>query len=172
MVDAVVTVFLEKLLGALSEESHIFSEFGDHFETLQNELLLMQSFLKDAERLNRKNQTIRSIMANAETTNLRELIYEAEDILADCQLHSRNEVPFSGGWLMCIYSSKLSFQYQTGKSLREINKKIASIKQNISSYLGVPLLNQLELIDAQNEDGAGLYMAIPKLLVWKTMQLS
>lgn len=146
MVDAVVTVFLEKLLGALSEESRIFSEFRDHFETLQNELLLMQSFLKDAERLKRKNQTIRSIMAN-----LRELIYEAEDILADCQLHSRNEVPFSSGWLMCIYPSKLPFQYQTGKSLGEINKKIASIKQNISSYLGVPLLNQLEPIDAQNE---------------------
>lgn len=146
MVDAVVTVFLEKLLGALSEESRIFSEFRDHFETLQNELLLMQSFLKDAERLKRKNQTIRSIMAN-----LRELIYEAEDILADCQLHSRNEVPFSSGWLMCIYPSKLPFQYQTGKSLREINQKIASIKQNISAYLGVPLLNQLEPIDAQNE---------------------
>ncbi|KAL6222361.1 hypothetical protein ACLB2K_005753 [Fragaria x ananassa] len=61
------------------------------------------------------------------------------------------QCPVSSGWLMCIYPSRLRFQYQTGKSLGEINKKIAIIKQNISSYLGVPLLSQLEPINAQNE---------------------
>ncbi|KAM1701754.1 disease resistance RPP13-like protein 4 [Malus sylvestris] len=146
MVDAVVTVFLEKLLGALSEESRIFSEFRGQFETLQSELQLMQSFLKHAERLKRKNETVRSIMAT-----LRELIYEAEDILADCQLHPRDDGLLSSGWFMCIYPSKIPFQYQTGKSLAEINRKIGNIKQNITSYLGVPLLNQVEPLDAQNE---------------------
>lgn len=146
MVDAVVTVFLEKLLGALSEESRVFSEFRDKFETLQSELQLMQSFLKDAERLKRKKETVRRVMAN-----LRELIYEAEDILADCQLQSRDDGLFSSGWFMCTNPFKLPFQYQTGKSLGEINRKIARIKQDISFYLGVPLLNQLEPINAQND---------------------
>lgn len=137
MVDAVVTVFLENLLKALSEESRILIEFRDQFEALQSELLLMQVFLKDAERLKRKNPVVREIMVK-----LRELIFEAEDILADCQLQSRENDPFSTGWFMCIYPKRLPFQYQTGKRLKEINKNITKIKQDIQSYLGVPILNQ------------------------------
>lgn len=137
MVDAVVTVFLEKLLGALSEGSRFIIEFRDQFVTLQNELQLMQSFLKDAERLKRKNQTLRCIMVN-----LREMIYQAEDMLADCQLKSMDDDPTSSGWLKCLSPTKISFQYQTGKRLEEMNAKISKIKVDISTYLGVPLLGQ------------------------------
>lgn len=138
MVDAVVTVLLEKLLKALSEESRILVGFRDQFEKLKNELQLMQSFLKEAERLKRRNEVLRSIMGN-----LRELIYEAEDILADCQLQVKNiDDPISNGWLTCIQAPKLPFQYQYGKRLVEINGKISVIKNNISSYLGVPVMNQ------------------------------
>jgi len=137
MVDAVVSVFLEKLLNALSEESRVLSEFRDQFERLQSELLLMQSFLKDVDRLKRKNNTLRRI-----TINLRELIFEAEDILADCQLHSRDNELFSTGWLMCIYPTKVPAQYQTGKRLKEIIEKITNIKQDIATYFGVSFSNQ------------------------------
>lgn len=137
MVDAVVSVFLDNLLKALSEESRILVEFRDQFEILQSELILMQSFLKDADRLKRKQQVLRMIMVN-----LRELIFEAEDILADCQLQSRDNDPFSTGWFMCIYPKKLPFQYQTGKRLKEINEKIMKIKKDIGPYLGVSILNQ------------------------------
>ncbi|KAL5557389.1 hypothetical protein UlMin_039625 [Ulmus minor] len=145
MVDAVVTVFLEKLLRALSEETHVLIGFRDQFESLQSELLLMQSFLKDAERLKRKKETLRRIMVD-----LRELIHQAEDMLADCQLQSNDEDSFTGGCLMCLHPTKLSFQHQTGKRLIEINKKIGKIKKNISTYLGVPILNQLDqMIDQE-----------------------
>ncbi|KAF3440711.1 hypothetical protein FNV43_RR18997 [Rhamnella rubrinervis] len=147
MVDAVVTVLLEKLLKALSEESRILVEFRDQFEKLKNELQLMQSFLKEAERLKRKNEVLRSIMGN-----LRELIYEAEDILADCQLQVKDDDPLSSGWLTCIRPSKLPFQYQTGKRLMEINEKISEIKNNISSYLGVPDMNRSGgMVDPNND---------------------
>lgn len=147
MVDAVVSVLLEKLLKALSEESRILVEFRDQFEKLKNELQLMQSFLKEAERLKRKNAVLRSIMGN-----LRELIYEAEDILADCQLQVKDDDPLSSGWLTCIYPSKLPFQYQNGKRLMEINEKISEIKNNISSYLGVPVMSHSGgMVDPNND---------------------
>ncbi|XP_015890023.3 disease resistance RPP13-like protein 4 [Ziziphus jujuba] len=139
MVDAVVNVLLEKLLKALADESRILIHFRDQFEKLKNELLLMQGFLKEAERVKRKNELLRGVMVV-----LRELIYEAEDILADCQLQSNEDDPVSGGWLTCIYPSRLPFQYQTGKQLIEINEKISEIKRNISSYLGVSIINQPE----------------------------
>ncbi|KAB1201961.1 Disease resistance RPP13-like protein 4 [Morella rubra] len=150
MADAVITVFLEKLLRALSEGGQsILSEFGefrDQFEILQSELLLMQSFLKDTSRLKSKKETLRTIIVN-----LRELIFEAEDILADCQLQSGDNDLFSTGWRMCVHPTKITWQYQAVKRLKEINEKIAKIKQQIATYLEVPLLNLPEPVYGCND---------------------
>ncbi|XP_022741664.1 disease resistance RPP13-like protein 4 [Durio zibethinus] len=146
MTDAIVNMFLEKLLNTLAEEGRYVTEFRDQFEKLQTDLQLMQCFLKDADRLKRKNHTIRNILAD-----LRELIYEAEDILADCQLQSREDNLFSQGLLTCISPPKLHFKYQSGKRLKEIIEKITHIKQNISSLLGGPLLFQPEVINGGDQ---------------------
>ncbi|KAA8547411.1 hypothetical protein F0562_003725 [Nyssa sinensis] len=131
MVDAIVTVFLEKLLNALEERSRILIEFEDQFENLKGELELMQSFLKDADRRKRKDKTLRTIMRR-----LRDLIYEAEDILADCLSQSDDDNELSISPLQNFH-----FNIKTGRRLIEINKKVTEIKQNISVYLHVPLLN-------------------------------
>uniref|UniRef100_A0A2P2QM24 Disease resistance protein RGA2 n=1 Tax=Rhizophora mucronata TaxID=61149 RepID=A0A2P2QM24_RHIMU len=146
MVDAIVSVFLERLLNTLQEEGRNVLEFRDQFEKLQKELQLMQSFFKDADKQKRKNTTLWTIMAN-----LRELIHEAEDILADCQLPSRVDSQASYGWLKCIYPPNIQFQYETGKKLREINDKITDIKQKISSYLGLSFNSQSGRTDAGND---------------------
>ncbi|OIT06364.1 PREDICTED: disease resistance RPP13-like protein 4 [Nicotiana attenuata] len=133
MVDAVVTVFLEKLLNVLTEESRFLTKFRQQFEKLKNELLFMQSFLKDAERLKRKNNTLKGAMSC-----LRDLIFEAEEILEDCQ----NQSADSDRATTCFHPKRLSLRHQTGKRLAEINDRISEIKQNISTYLGVPLLKE------------------------------
>ncbi|KAJ6682147.1 DISEASE RESISTANCE PROTEIN RP [Salix koriyanagi] len=137
---------LERLLKTLAEEGRVVNEFRGQFEKLQNELHLMQCFLKDADKQKRKNQTLHGIMAN-----LRELIYESEDILADCQLQSREDNQCSNGWLECIYPPNLLCQYQTGKRLREINEKITNIKQSIMSYLSPSITNDMGRRDASND---------------------
>ncbi|OAY57444.1 disease resistance RPP13-like protein 4 isoform X3 [Manihot esculenta] len=145
MVDAVVSVFLEKLLNTLIEGGRIVNEFRDQFENLQKELELMRSVLKDADKRKRKEQTLQIIMGN-----LRELIYEAEDMLADCQLQSRENDSFSNGCLTCIHPPKLGFQYRTAKRLREINENITKIKQDLS-YLGLSTSNGIAGIDMCND---------------------
>ncbi|XP_043714230.1 disease resistance RPP13-like protein 4 [Telopea speciosissima] len=135
MVDAVVSVFLDKLFIALQEHSRIVTEFRDQFDRLKGELQLMQSFLRDVDRLKRKHQSVRTI-----TVRLRELVYEAEDILADCRVRSNEDEEVSTTCLKCFSPLDLPFHYQTGKRLREINEEITVIKQNISSYLGVTIL--------------------------------
>ncbi|KMT02680.1 hypothetical protein BVRB_9g203570 [Beta vulgaris subsp. vulgaris] len=127
MVDAVVTVFLEKLFNVLVQEGGVLLGFKDQFKKLQNDLKYMQSFFKDAERLKRKDESLKCTLAD-----MRELVYEAEDILADCQLLSN-----SSGKLLEDYSpTKVPAKYQMGKRIGEINEKINSIKNNISSFLG------------------------------------
>lgn len=141
-----MTVFLEKLINALSERSRILSKFEDEFEKLRDELLLMQSFLQDADRLKRRNKTLRTIMIC-----LRDLIYEAEDILADCQDQSENDDnKLSRCFAISFHPSKLSFRYRTGKRLKEINEKITVIKNRISTYLGVPILDRTDSVEAHN----------------------
>lgn len=125
-----MTVFLEKLLNVLSEETQILRGFRNQFVKIQGELLLMQSFLKDAERLKRRHNTLYRILAD-----LRVLIFEAQDILMDCEAKSVDKPIFS-------HPPKVISRYNMGKRLIEINEKITGIKQNISSYLGVPLLTQ------------------------------
>lgn len=145
MADAIVNVFLEKLLRTLEEEGRYVTKFRDQFERLQTELQLMQCFLKDADRLKRKNHTICKILAD-----LRELIYEAEDILADCQLQSMDDNQYFQDWLTCISPNKLHFKYQSGKRLKQITEKITQIKQNISAFLGGPLLQPV-VINEQDQ---------------------
>ncbi|KAF9614362.1 hypothetical protein IFM89_018115 [Coptis chinensis] len=134
MGDAIVSVFVEKLINVLLDETRILFDLKDHFEKLKTELQIMQSFLKDADRLKRKHQTLRTIM-----TSLRELIYEAEDILADCEIRSKDEQQLVGRCSVCFIPSlsELPFYYQSGKRLKDINERVTNIKQNISSYLGV-----------------------------------
>ncbi|KAF5197405.1 Disease resistance rpp13-like protein [Thalictrum thalictroides] len=143
MVDALVSLFVERLLEALVNQSRIVFELKDQFEKLKSELQLMQSFLMDADRLKRKHQTLQTIMGS-----LRELVYEAEDILADCETRSKDEEQFVERCSMCFSPSfsDLPFLYQTGKRLREINQKITDIKGNISSYLGVSFFGQTSTV--------------------------
>lgn len=124
--DAVVTVFLEKLFNIFEKETRILIGVEDQFEKLKSELLFIQSFLKDAERLKRKNEVLRHTLAN-----LRELVYEAEDMLAGCEFLSNN----SGGYSFCWFPTKVPSRYFIGRQLGELNGKITSIKEKISYYV-------------------------------------
>ncbi|KAL9241329.1 hypothetical protein vseg_015452 [Gypsophila vaccaria] len=142
MVDAVVTVFLEKLLKTLERESQALLGYRDQFQKLQNELNYMRSFLKDAERLKRKNETLRCALAD-----LRELVYEAEDILADCELLA-NTIGSGNRYSPMNVSAK----YRMTKRIGQVNHKIIGIKEKISSYVG-PQLSSHSVDGSMHEEG-------------------
>ncbi|PKI72176.1 hypothetical protein CRG98_007445 [Punica granatum] len=145
MLDAVVCVLLEKLLNVLSEQCNLVANLREQFGKMRSELKMMESFLKDAERLKRRNLTLKLVMVE-----LRELIYEAEGILADCQLQNCDGIgdfSRSSSWKVCVGPSKLPFQYQLAKRLNEINEKIIEIRQKIFTYLRVPLQSTPEAGD-------------------------
>uniref|UniRef100_A0A1J3JMB7 Disease resistance RPP13-like protein 4 n=1 Tax=Noccaea caerulescens TaxID=107243 RepID=A0A1J3JMB7_NOCCA len=134
MVDAVVTVFLEKTLNVLEENRRVVTEYRKHLKDLQSELQYMQSFLKDAERQKRKKDVLRTLVAD-----LRELVYEAEDIVVDCQLEDGGGVEDDGNneqrpWLSRFYPSRVSLQYKKSKRLKEINESITAIKTRAEPY--------------------------------------
>nr|ULP54362.1 ZAR1 [Liriodendron chinense] len=146
MADAVVSVFLEKLVNALAEEHQTVIEFQEQFERMKRQLQLMQSFLKDADRMKRKNQTLHTIMKD-----LRELVYDAEDILADCQTRLDEETEVAGNCLICFSPTEIPFLSHTGKRLKEINKKIGEIEIDMRSYLTLLPVSQTSAEDYRNE---------------------
>ncbi|EHA8588052.1 Disease resistance RPP13-like protein 4 [Cocos nucifera] len=135
MVDAVVSIFLDKLIDTLMKEGQNIVEFRDQFEEMKKQLKLMRGFLKDADRMRRTNHSLQAV-----TDDLIELIYDAEDILAYCEARYIGQKDFTGNCLFCFSPTDISFLSRTGKQLRQMNKKIKEIKENMTSYLSPALV--------------------------------
>ncbi|KAL5979648.1 hypothetical protein ACLOJK_019559 [Asimina triloba] len=130
MADAVVSILLEKLVTFLIDEGRQLLGFEDRFDEVRNEFQYLQSFIKDAERVKRRDRTdiLKLIM-----TNVRELIYDVEEIIADCQLLSQKK---KQEWAFSSLSPALSkSRYDLGRKLKDVNKRIKEVKQNMISYL-------------------------------------
>lgn len=120
MAEALATGLVNKLVKVVSDNGLIFYE--KQLEKLINELQTMQSFLRHAERLRDKSCVISHIMRD-----LLEVIHDAEDTVADCELEKGNNLG-SCDWLIHIHPSRLLFRIKIRKRLRKISVKIVEIK--------------------------------------------
>lgn len=93
-------------------------EFQSEFNDMKTQLDLMKSFLADAYNLKTKKETVKTTLSM-----LRELVYDAGDILTDCLL--RTEFRKEGFQCCSNFTPReLMFQYRTGKKLKDINERI------------------------------------------------
>ncbi|RWR85661.1 Disease resistance RPP13-like protein 4 [Cinnamomum micranthum f. kanehirae] len=99
-------------------------------------LRYMKTFLKDAETMWRKDgkETLKVI-----TQDLRELLYDAEDIIADCQILFNKEK--HKGHLpnfMSYFSPQLlKSRHKITKRLKVTNQEIDKVKERMRSYLAM-----------------------------------
>ncbi|KAK8527306.1 hypothetical protein V6N13_085145 [Hibiscus sabdariffa] len=127
MADAIIQVVAGKLIDALKEHSGRVLEFRSQFLELKTQLDLMKSFLADANKLKRKEETVKTTLSM-----VRELTYDAEDILTDCLLRAeqREHVFRCHNFL----PREIMFQHQTGKKLKEINGRIVKMQKVLNTY--------------------------------------
>ncbi|KAL5996661.1 hypothetical protein ACLOJK_007580 [Asimina triloba] len=141
MADPVVSVLLEKLVTFLIDEGSQLLEFEDQLDEIKKEFLHMQNYVKDADRVRRRDrsETLRQIM-----NDVRELIYDAEEIIANCQLLCQKKN--KQGWASpCLSPTLLKSRCVLGRKLRDVDKRIKQVKQNIISYLAaVPVHGKRE----------------------------
>ncbi|KAL5972482.1 hypothetical protein ACLOJK_039286 [Asimina triloba] len=141
MADAVVSLLLEKLVTFLMNEGRQLIEFEDQLVEIRKEFQYMQNYVKDADRVKRRDrtETLKLIM-----NDVRELIYDAEEIIADCQLLFQEK---KHGWASSSISpTLLKSRYVLVKKLRDVNKRIKEVKQNMISYLAtVPVHGRTEV---------------------------
>nr|ULP54380.1 ZAR1 [Ceratophyllum demersum] len=127
MVDAVLSVVLEKVFDFLAEEGRAFTEFGKQFQILKGNLLNIKEFINQVEKTKRNNNDLK------ETLNkLRDLIYESEDILDDCQ--SRNQTGKKNGASICFFLKDVQFKLPNSRRLKQINTEISNIQRNLEGF--------------------------------------
>ncbi|XP_058096293.1 disease resistance RPP13-like protein 4 [Magnolia sinica] len=134
MVDAAVGVLLDKLLILLISEGRRFLELDDQFEETKNELRYMQSYLKEADRVTRKdrNEVLKMVMSD-----LRELVYDVEDIIEDFQLlFLKKHQGCAPNFTSCCSPTLLKSRRQMGKRLRKINQEVRKVKERMIAYVG------------------------------------
>ncbi|KAL5979511.1 hypothetical protein ACLOJK_019415 [Asimina triloba] len=153
MADAVVSILLEKLVTFLQDEGRQLLEFEDRFDEIRNEFQYLQNYLKDVKRVKRRDrtETLKLIM-----TDVREVIYDAEEIIAGYLLLSQKK---KQGWASSYLFTALSKpRYGLGRKLKDVNKRIKEVKQNMIAYLAtVPA-------HGRNEVGEDIPLTYPILM--------
>ncbi|XP_034895593.1 disease resistance RPP13-like protein 4 isoform X2 [Populus alba] len=102
-------------------------DFQSQFERMKTRLELMRAFLNDTETLKTKKEVLKLIMIQ-----IRELIYEADDLLKDCRIGDEYQ---KDGRCSNFSASKLLFLYRTGKKLKDINLRIETLENRLGVYL-------------------------------------
>ncbi|XP_030942866.1 putative disease resistance RPP13-like protein 3 [Quercus lobata] len=76
MADSVVSFLLENLTRLISQESKLLGEVEDQVKLLQNELSLINIFLKNTEGKRHDNELVKQVVRQ-----IRDVAYEAEDVI-------------------------------------------------------------------------------------------
>ncbi|PQM40675.1 putative disease resistance protein [Prunus yedoensis var. nudiflora] len=117
MAEFVVSTVVEKLTNWITEEALLLEGVGDKVEQLRDGLRWMQSFLKDADAEQEKNERLRNWVSQ-----IREVALDVEDVIetyiAEAASHS--------SWNI---AAKLINLYWAGKKIGKIQSRV----QNISS---------------------------------------
>ncbi|KAJ8623962.1 hypothetical protein MRB53_032492 [Persea americana] len=133
MVDAVVGILLDKLIALLVREGQQLLEFDSQFDKLKDELGYMQGYINQADRM-RRNEG-REILKLV-TRDLRELVYDAEDVIADCYIEFMKQ---HDGYLLnivsCCSPRLLKFRLKISRRLKKMIQRIEAVQGRMKSYL-------------------------------------
>lgn len=134
--DAVAQLIVKDLAKQVNMHAQYAIQFESQFEEMKRELNLMRSYLTEANRQKGNNKSVKSTLSE-----LQELIYEADNVITDCQI--REDYLKTKGNPSCMIPSpkEISFRYHTGKKLTQLNKEIVKMHQKLRTFVG-PITEQ------------------------------
>ncbi|PON90218.1 NB-ARC domain, LRR domain containing protein [Trema orientale] len=128
--DAMISTLTQNVFTALMNQAQFALDFRGQFEQMKTRLDLMKAFLADTENLKRKNEVAKTAL-----TKLREVLYEADNVLTDCLI--RDEYRKNGACFGFSLEDPF-FLHQTGKKLKDINSRMEQIEKTLGSFLRAP----------------------------------
>lgn len=130
IVEAMVQTLTSQVFTALMNHAEFALDFSGQFEQLKTGLDLTKALLADTESLNHKNNIVKTALFE-----LREVIYEADDVLTDCLV--RDEYKKDGSCSGSLLHDPF-FLHRTGKKLRDINLHMKQIEKTLGRFLRAP----------------------------------
>ncbi|TXG69730.1 hypothetical protein EZV62_004665 [Acer yangbiense] len=94
---------------------------------MKTQLEVLKAFLSDTDNLKSKKEQIKTTLAK-----IRELFYEADNILTDCLIRDEYR---SDGFCSSFSSQELIFKYQIGQKLKNINSQMEKMERILKRYL-------------------------------------
>lgn len=127
MADALVGTLADHLIQAFKHRCHQVNEFEPELNNLKTQLDFMKAFMADASRHKRKDEMVRTTL-----NIIRDLIYEADDILTDCIIH--DDYRKENSYLRKFSAREKYFRYKTVEKLKKINFQIEKMKGTLPPY--------------------------------------
>ncbi|KAM3395426.1 disease resistance RPP13-like protein 4 [Capsicum galapagoense] len=133
---AVASLIVTDLSKQVNMQAQYAIQFESQFAEMKRELNHMRAYLTEANKMKGKNKSVKSTLSD-----LDELIYEADNVITDCQI--REVYLRMKGNPSCLFPSlrEISFRYNTGRKLTELNKEIAKMHQKLRTFVG-PIAEQ------------------------------
>ncbi|KAL6292321.1 hypothetical protein ACE6H2_000463 [Prunus campanulata] len=132
MAEAVVSFVLESVRDFTTQEAKFLSGVSHQVEVAQNELQLMQGFLKDADARQGQDETVRIWVAK-----IRDAAYDLEDVI---QTYGLKVVSKKKRGLKnvlkrfaCIFKEGVHL-HQIGAEIENITTKISALRSSLQSY--------------------------------------
>ncbi|KAM3732325.1 hypothetical protein ACB098_11G051600 [Castanea mollissima] len=133
MADSAVNFLIDKLTSILLQEASLLGDAYDEIEEIKLELESMRSFLKDAERRMEGSESVETWVRQ-----VREVAYEAEDIIDELNLHKDKEKHKSGfkGITKEIvhFPKNITARHQIATKLPKIKVKVREISDRSKRY--------------------------------------
>lgn len=145
MAKSVVTFFLNKLDSLITDEVRHLGSVDEQVRLLHEELEFINSFLRDADRKARKNETV-----NTWVRQVRDLTFDAEDAIDFLFLKTEQQRQRNIGFRFVCYPCKVISLHELGKQINLINRRIEKISNNKLKY--VETLESAETSSHSNQE--------------------
>ncbi|KAJ0082699.1 hypothetical protein Patl1_09727 [Pistacia atlantica] len=120
---------MSNIVVALKDEAQFAVDFYPQLDEMKTKLDFMKGFLSTYN-LRNHGDVFRPLLHN-----MRSLIYEADDMLTDCQLRDEYQKHGSSARSRKFSPRRLKFMYETDKKLKNINARIEKMEANLKAYL-------------------------------------
>ncbi|KAI5561021.1 hypothetical protein BDE02_16G084900 [Populus trichocarpa] len=126
-VETVIENLGDQVFSALMNQAQFAIDFKNQFQALKTQLDLVKAFLADTNNLKMKKETLKTSLIK-----LRDLVYEADDILTDCVLRYDYQ---KDGSCSKYTPDEFFFRCRMGRQLMDLNSRMGKMGSDLRAYL-------------------------------------
>ncbi|KAL5769270.1 hypothetical protein ACOSQ2_016053 [Xanthoceras sorbifolium] len=127
VVDGMLNKLGDLVFTSLLNQAQFALDFKTELDTMKTQLEVLKAYLSDTDNLKSKKEQAKTTLSK-----IRELFYEADNILTDCLVRDEYR---SDGFCSSYGPQEVFFKYQVGQKLKNINSQMEKMEKVLSAFL-------------------------------------